>query len=336
MTDDVIKLGHGGGGLLSRQWIAEEISTRFGQSGPLREMDDGARLALSGANLVFATDSFVVSPLFFPGGDIGSLSVHGTVNDLAVCGAVPRWLSLALIIEEGFATASLRRILDSLQAAAVDCGVQVVTGDTKVVRKGQCDGMYINTAGIGEPLPGFALSPSRLQSGDAVLVSGTLGDHGMAILAARESLPKSDALQSDAAPVHRLVQAIAHLAPHVRFMRDPTRGGAAATLNEIVADQPVGIELVQGQLPFHRAALSLAEMLGIDLLHVASEGRMLLVCAPEAADEILATWRRMPEGAGAACIGEVINDPGRVLLRTDFGGRRVVDVPMGELLPRIC
>ena len=337
MTDERILLGHGGGGLLTRSLIDNEIVTRFGD-GPLKGLPDGALLPALQEQLVFSTDSFVVSPGFFPGGNIGDLAVHGTVNDIAVSGARPLWLSLALIVEEGYAISDLRKILDAVKLAADHCGVQVVTGDTKVVRKGQCDGIYINTAGIGVHLGGFCLDAGTIRNGDKVVISGNLGDHGMAVMAARDGLGVGN-LKSDSGPVHRLVQSIADLADGVRFMRDPTRGGMASTLNEIVEARQVGILLDERALPFSSEARGLAEMLGFDLLHVASEGRMMCVCDGGMADDIVANWRALPEGENACIVGVVKEEAGmagRVVLETGIGGKRVVDVPQGELLPRIC
>jgi hydrogenase expression/formation protein HypE len=334
-AEKVIQLAHGGGGRLTRELIEEEIVPRFG-NGPLRGLPDGATLPSPGERLVFTTDSFVVQPLEFPGGNIGDLAVHGTVNDLAVCGGEPRWLSLALILEEGLPIATLRRILDSVRAAADACGVTVATGDTKVVARGQCDGLYVNTAGLGRALPEFQLGAERLCEGDCVLVSGTLADHGMAVLAARQGLDFVAGPASDTGPVHRLVLGLRDLGASVRFMRDPTRGGAAATLNELVEGRPVGIALRECDLPLAPATRAVSEMLGIDPLHAASEGRVLAVCAPDAAPEILRRWRALPEGAGAVRLGTVTRDKGRVILETLAGGRRLVDVPRGELLPRIC
>lgn len=337
MTEERILLGHGGGGLLTRSLIDSEIVKRFGD-GPLKGLPDGALLPALNGKLVFSTDSFVVSPGFFPGGNIGDLAVHGTVNDIAVSGARPMWLSLSLIIEEGYAISDLRKILDSVKQAAEECGVQIVTGDTKVVPKGQCDGIYVNTAGIGLQLEGFVLDAGLIQPGDRVVVSGNLGDHGMAVMAAREGLGTGN-LKSDSAPVHRLVQSIAHMADKIRFMRDPTRGGMAATLNEIVEESDLGILLDESSLPFSMEARGLAEMLGFDLLHVASEGRMMCVCDGEIIDEVVECWHGLPEGAGACVVGDVrvgAGMGGRVVLETAIGGKRVVDVPQGELLPRIC
>ena len=330
-----ILLAHGGGGQMSRELIDREIVARFGD-GPLQGLPDGATVSVEGDAVVFTTDSFVVQPIEFPGGNIGDLAVHGTVNDLAVCGAKPRWLSLALILEEGLELDLLRRVLDSIKTAADDSGVVVATGDTKVVARGQCDRLFVNTAGIGDRLPGFDLSPAHLQEGDRILVSGPIGDHGFAVLAARESIHIQNGPQSDSAPVHRLVQAAQTHAVEVRFMRDPTRGGLAAVLNEMVEDAAIGIQIQEALLPISPGAHAVSELLGLDPLHVASEGRLLMVCSAAAAPAILAAWQAMPEGAGATDIGTVTSEAGRVVLETLMGGRRLVDVPRGELLPRIC
>ena len=336
MSNETIQLGHGGGGRLSRELIQAEIVPRFGQ-GPLRGLPDGATLPLPVCSgLVFTTDSYVVQPVEFPGGNIGDLAVHGTVNDLAVCGAIPRWLSLALILEEGLPLATLRRVLDAVKRAADDCGVMVVTGDTKVVARGQCDGLYVNTAGIGERMEGFDLGAGRVAPGDHVIVSGPVGDHGMAVLAAREGIRITHGVASDTGPVHRLVQSLRDLAPAVKFMRDPTRGGLAAVLNEVVEERDVGILLREPVIPYSTGAKAAAELLGVDLLQVASEGRMIVVAEAGVSDAILRAWRNLPEGRGAVCIGEATEGKGRVVLETVTGGRRLVDVPRGELLPRIC
>ena len=334
-ADTIVQLAHGGGGRLTRDLIERMIVPRFG-SGPLKGLPDGATLPSPGDRLVFTTDSFVVQPLEFPGGCIGDLAVHGTVNDLAVCGGEPKWLSLALIIEEGLPFTVLGRILDAVRAAADECGVTVATGDTKVVARGQCDGLYVNTAGIGRALPEFTLGMERIREGDCVLVSGTLADHGMAVLAARQGIDFINGPRSDTGPVHRLVAAASALGASVRFMRDPTRGGAATVLNEMVEGRAFGILLKERDLPLASATRAVSEMLGIDPLHAASEGRLILICAPDVATEILSRWRAMPEGAGAVRLGTVSRDKGRVVLETVAGGRRLVDVPRGELLPRIC
>lgn len=331
-----ITLAHGGGGKASRELIRDEIVSRFGE-GPLRGLPDAARLpAGAGPEFLFTTDSYVVHPVEFPGGNIGSLAVHGTVNDLCVCGGRPRWMSLGLILEEGLPLDLLRRILDAARDAASACGITVATGDTKVVARGQCDRIYINASGIGEPIPGFRLGLDTIRPGDAVLVSGPLGDHGVAVLSARENIGIRGGPSSDSAPVLRLVEAAGAVADRVRFMRDPTRGGAAAVLNEIVEGRPFGVLLRETDLPFAAGTRAAAEMLGLDLLQVACEGRVILVCADDAAGTILDTWRRLPEGRQAARIGAITARPGAVVLETVLGGHRLVDVPRGEMLPRIC
>jgi len=339
MTDACIQLAHGGGGRLSRTLIEQCIVPRFGD-GPLRGLPDAAALAAEGHALIFSTDSFVVSPLEFPGGNIGHLAVHGSVNDVAVAGGRPRWLSLALILEEGLAMSVLERVLDTVRAAADEAGVTVVTGDTKVVERGKADGLYINTAVLGEALPGFNLSPCNIQPGDMVLASGTLGDHGMAVMAARNGLSPEGGPVSDTASVIPWVEALLPWAETVRFMRDPTRGGVAAVLNEIVEQRhDVGILLDEPGMPFSSPVRATADMLGMDPLQAACEGRVLAVCAPHIAETILACWRALPSGDTAAVIGTVSDDrtlAGLVAAHTLTGGRRIVDVPRGELLPRIC
>jgi hydrogenase expression/formation protein HypE len=330
-----IELAHGGGGRMSRELIDAEIVPRFG-NGPLRGLPDAATVELGGREVVFSTDSFVVQPLEFPGGSIGDLAVHGTVNDLAAAGARARWLSLGLILEEGLPRDTLARVLDAVARAARACGVAIATGDTKVVGRGQCDGMYINTAGIGEPLPGLELGAHRIEVGDAVIASGTLGDHGMAVLAAREGIALHGDLRSDTGPVHRLVESLAELGGAVRFLRDPTRGGLAAVAHELIEHAGRGMLVREAALPLSPSARAAAEMLGIELVHVASEGRILAVVAPEAAPAVLDRWRGLPEGRGAQVIGRITDEVGRVVLETAIGGRRLVDVPHGELLPRIC
>jgi hydrogenase expression/formation protein HypE len=339
-SDETIQLAHGGGGRLARELIEREILPRFG-AGPLGGLPDAALLPAEGENeLLFTTDSFVVQPIEFPGGNIGDLAVYGTANDLAVCGGLPKWLSLGLILEEGLPLAVLRRVLDSVERASRRCGVTVATGDTKVVARGQCDGLYVNTAGIGVRLRGFAPTPGRIRAGDRVLASGPLGDHGMAVMALRGGIGVREGPASDVGPVQGLVVAAAPHAGAVHFMRDPTRGGAAAVLNEAVAGRGLTVVLHERDIPVAPATRALADMLGIDVLHVACEGRVLLFCAAEAADGILEAWRPLPEGRHAVVIGGVEEGGGiggeRVVLETVAGGRRLVDVPRGELLPRIC
>jgi hydrogenase expression/formation protein HypE len=331
-----ILIAHGGGGELSSKLIEEEIVSRFGD-GALQGLPDAASLQLTSNNILFSTDSFVVQPFEFPGGNIGDLAVHGTVNDISVAGGSPSALSLALILEEGLPLVSLRRILDSVKSAADKCGVKIVTGDTKVVSRGQCDGIYINTAGIGEKYANFDLDKKRIVPGDAVLISGPIGDHGMAVLTVREELPVENGPKSDSGSVHNLVKAAYEFAKNVKFMRDPTRGGVATVLNEIAAGSDIGITLKENNIPISSDTRGIAEMLGIDLLNVACEGRMLLICDHSAADNILQAWKLLPEGVNAKIIG-FLNDtmPGKVTMQTFTGGSRMISVPRGEILPRIC
>lgn len=330
-----ILLGHGGGGRLSRQLIHEEILPRFGK-GPLQNLPDAALLPITTESIAFSTDSFVVQPLLFPGGNIGDLAIHGTVNDLAVSGARPRWISLALILEEGLPFATLRTVLDSIVRAADNCAVSIVTGDTKVVHRGQCDGIYINTTGMGEPIPGFSLNSQRISPGDRIVVSGPLGDHGVAVLAAREGFGMENVPLSDSQPIHRLVLALESLGTDIHFMRDPTRGGLASLLNEVVEEQGFGVFIRENDLPFSVNSQALTEILGLDLLHIASEGCLVLFCAASVVQEVLSRWHTFPEGKNAREIGYVSEQAGRVILETAIGGRRVLDTPQGELLPRIC
>lgn len=334
-ADNLVQLAHGGGGRLSRELIDKEIVSRFG-GGALDGLPDAATLPSLDGDIVFSTDSFVVQPLFFPGGNIGDLAVHGTVNDIAVCGAMPKWLSMGLIIEEGFSISELGSILDSVKTATDDCGVSIVTGDTKVVAKGQCDGLYINTAGIGVRLHGFELGPRRITEGDHVLVSGTIAEHGLAVLASRKSIEIDNGPKSDTGPVHRLVAACSDIAGSIHAMRDPTRGGLSAVLNELVEGTDTGILLDETRLPLSQGGKAVVELLGLDALHVASEGRVVAICSPEVSQTILERWHEIPEGRSACRIGEVSGASGRVAMNTMVGGSRLVDVPRGELLPRIC
>ena len=320
---------------MSRELIEKEIIARL-YDDPSADLPDAAELTLGGNDIVFTTDSFVVSPAFFPGGNIGELCIYGTVNDVAVSGATPKYISLAFILEEGFSLVDLRKILDSIKTAADRCGVKVVTGDTKVVASGQCDGIYINTAGIGEKIPGYKLSPTRIQEGDVVIVSGTIAEHGLAVMCARNGIAIEHGPQSDSAPVHTLVNAAADLGGDIRFMRDPTRGGLSSVLNEIMENKASGILLSEAALPLSPAGHSASEMLGLDPLHVASEGRVVAICSPDVAEELLSRWQAIEEGVGATQIGKVIDKPGSVIIETSMGGRRLVDLPKGELLPRIC
>lgn len=331
--DDIITLDYGSGGKKTSQLI-EGLLLPALDNPALRELGDGA--ILPGAEkLVFSTDSFVVDPIFFPGGDIGKLSVCGTVNDLAMCGAEPKYLSCAFIIEEGFAAEDLARVVASIRAAADAAGVAVVTGDTKVVERGRGDKLYVNTAGIGFlKYPG--LSPRAIRPGDRVLVSGTVGDHGTAVMLARSGMMQGD-IRSDCAPLNELCRALLSSGAAVRVLRDPTRGGVATTLNEFVEGTALGIELTEAGIPVRGEVQAACDMLGLDALYCANEGKLLAVIAPEDEARALAALQSVDTGRGAAVIGTVTADyPGRVVMDTAFGGRRILQKLTGAQLPRIC
>ena len=332
-----LDLSHGGGGRAMQQLIAEVFAPAFAHTAA-RPGNDQAEIALSAGRHAFSTDTYVISPLFVPGGDIGSLAVHGTVNDLAMGGAVPLYLSAGFIIEEGFPIADLKRIAASMGRAARESGVAIVTGDTKVVERGKGDGVFINTAGIGRVPEGVDLSGDRARPGDAVLLSGSIGDHGIAIMASRSGLRFDTTIESDSAALHTLVAAMLAAAPGaLRLLRDPTRGGLAATLNEIAAQSGVGMRLDEAAIPIKPQVRGACELLGLDPLNVANEGKLIAVCDPAAADAVVAAMRAHPLGREAARIGFVTADPQRfVEMHTSFGGRRVVDWLHGEQLPRIC
>ncbi|ENO80619.1 hydrogenase expression/formation protein HypE [Thauera mechernichensis] len=335
-----VDLAFGAGGQAMAQLIAELFARAFANDYLARGDDAAVLPALTaGERLVLATDAHVVSPLFFPGGDIGSLSVHGTINDLAVMGARPLYLAASFILEEGFALAELARIVDSMATAARAAGVAVVTGDTKVVERGKGDGIFITTTGVGALPAGRDPGGARAQPGDAILVSGTLGDHGMAIMAQREALAFESEIRSDSAALHDLVETLyaATDASAIHVLRDPTRGGLASTLNEIAAQSGVGMLVDEASIPVSPAVQSACELLGLDPLNLANEGKLVLICAPHATASLLAAMRAHPLGGEAACIGEVCIDPqGFVQLRTCLGGRRMLDWLAGEPLPRIC
>ena len=342
----VITLAHGGGGRLTQMLIDRMFVPAFGaQPGGGH---DGAMLSLTAfaaagsapgeSRLAFSTDSFVVSPRFFPGGDIGSLAVHGTVNDLAMCGARPLALSVGFILEEGLPMDELWRVVRSLAQAAREAGVSVVTGDTKVVERGKGDGIYINTSGIGVIPPGIAISPDRARPGDLLLINGPIAQHGIAIMSVREGLSFETTIESDSASLHDLVAGVlAAAGEQVHVLRDPTRGGLSSTLNEIAVQAKVGIRLNETSIPIHEEVRGACEILGLDPLYVANEGKCLLIVAREAGDKVLAALKAHPLGREAALIGEVVADhPGRVVLRSRIGGQRIVDMLSGEQLPRIC
>jgi hydrogenase expression/formation protein HypE len=333
-----VDLGHGAGGRAMAQLISELFARAFAND-YLARGDDGAVLPAPapGERLVMATDAHVVSPLFFPGGDIGCLSVHGTVNDLAVMGARPLYLAASFILEEGFPLADLARIVESMAAASKAAGVPVVTGDTKVVEQGKGDGVFITTTGLGALPIGREVGGALARPGDAILVSGTLGDHGMAIMAQRESLAFESEIVSDSAALHGLVAALFEAVPDIHVLRDPTRGGLATTLNEIATQSGVGMELEETAIPVAPQVGAACELLGLDPLYVANEGKLIAICAEADAGRLLAALHAHPLGTGAARIGTVTADPNHfVQIRTGFGGRRMVDWLSGEQLPRIC
>ena len=332
-----ILMAHGGGGRLT-QMLVERLFVSSFDNPALAELHDGAIVEAGGARLAFSTDSFVIHPLFFPGGDIGSLAVHGTVNDLAMCGARPLALSSGLILEEGLPIDDLWRIVRSMERAAKASGVPIVTGDTKVVDRGKGDGCVVNVSGIGLVPPGLVISPKRARPGDKVLVSGEVAVHGVAILSVREGLRFETTLETDSAPLNGLVETLlAAAGEKVHVLRDPTRGGVATTLNEIAVQGNVGIRLEESAIPIGEEVRGACEILGLDPLYVANEGKCLVIVAPDAADLALATLRKHPLGANAAVIGEVTAEPSRkVLLRSRIGGLRLLDLLTGEQLPRIC
>jgi hydrogenase expression/formation protein HypE len=316
--------------------LIESILEGLGSAGT-DVLQDSALIESPGARLAFTTDSFVVSPLVFPGGDIGSLAVCGTVNDLAVCGARPLVLSLSFIIEEGFRIDSLEKIIRSIAEAAREAEVRIVTGDTKVVERGKADGLFINTSGIGVVPDGIDLSSANARAGDAVLVNGSIGEHGLAIMSLREGIDFGSDLESDTAPLSDLIVPLLERVKGVRAMRDATRGGVAAVLNEIARDSGVCIYIDEESIPVSDAVRNGCELMGYDPLHIANEGKFIAVVAPESAEETLAFMRAHPLGRGAALIGHVnAEPPNHVIMKTALGGERVVDLPYGDLLPRIC
>jgi len=336
-----VTLAHGGGGKAMKDLIDDVFVAAFDHRA-LAPLEDQARfdlaeLAAHGDRLAFTTDSFVVDPLFFPGGDIGKLAVCGTVNDLAVGGAKPLYLSCAVIVEEGTSVDLLRRVALSMAETAGNAGVRIVTGDTKVVQRGACDKLFITTTGIGVIRKGLALGVDTARPGDVVLVNGLLGDHGAAILCARGDMALDTLIESDCACLHGLIETLLTAAPGVRFMRDATRGGLATLLNEIADASQVAIEIEEAATPIREEVKAFCEILGLDPLYLANEGKIVVISPPDQADAALAAMRGHPFGEGAAVIGRVSRgEAGRVTMRTDFGGRRIVDMLVGEQLPRIC
>ena len=335
-AQDKILLGHGSGGRLSAELLQKVFLPAF-QNPALNSLNDQALVSVDGVRLAFTTDSFVVKPLFFPGGDIGSLAVNGTINDLAMGGAEPFYLSAAFILEEGLPFETLQQVVASFARAAQEAGVVVVTGDTKVVEKGKGDGLFINTSVIGRVLPGINLSADQARPGDSIILSGSIGDHGITILSQREGLEFESPIVSDCAPLHTLVAAMLEASPAIRCMRDPTRGGLSSALNEIAAQSRVGMELEESTIPIQEAVRGACELLGLDPLYVANEGKLVAIVDAGHAERILAAMRVHPLGKQARIIGRVTPaNPGLVVMRTSLGTTRIVDMLSGDQLPRIC
>lgn len=331
-----VEMIHGSGGRAMAQLVSELFVAAF-DNDILRQLNDQACFTLPPGRVVMATDSHVVSPLFFPGGDIGCLSVHGTINDLAMSGARPIYLAASFILEEGFALAQLKRVVDSMARASREAGVPIVTGDTKVVERGKGDGVFITTTGVGVVPDGIDISGAHARPGDSILVSGTIGDHGVAVMSMRESLGFQTEIASDTAALHELVAHMLAAVPGIRVMRDPTRGGLATTLNEIATQSGVGMQLDEARIPIAPQVEAACEFLGLDPLYVANEGKLIAICPAEEAASLLAAMRAHPLGAAAALIGEVTEDRNCfVQMTTRLGGRRIVDWLTGEQLPRIC
>ena len=336
MKNDKITLAHGSGGKLTHELVKQVFLPRFNNNA-LSLLGDSALLNINGTKLAFTTDSYVVKPLFFPGGDIGRLAVSGTINDLAVVGAEPMFLSAGFIIEEGFEMTLLEKIVTSMRETTALTGVEIVTGDTKVVESGSVDGLYINTCGIGIVNDGIHLSTSLIEIGDKIIVSGTLGDHGMAVLSERESLGFNSQIISDCAPLSGTIKKILASGAHIKFMRDPTRGGLATTLNEIVNTQEYGIVIDEQTIPVNDGVRALCEILGYDPLYIANEGKVVIVVSAHDAERVCDILKEDSLGRDAAIIGEVLVEPkGKVCLKTVIGGTRIIDMLVGDQLPRIC
>ncbi len=334
---DTIQLGHGSGGGMTDNLVHNLFQWAF-DNPALNKLDDQAVVEIGGQRFSFSTDSFVVDPIFFPGGDIGELAVNGTINDICMNGAKPLYLSAGFIIEEGFPLEDLKRIVISMRDAAENAGVQIVTGDTKVVNKGKGDKIFINTAGIGLLSDGVDISASNIKPGDMIILSGTIGDHGVAVLSRREGLTFETTIESDSAALNGLVDEIVEAGgSDVHAMRDPTRGGLAATLNEFAKSSKVGIRIKQDRVPIAPPVRGACELLGLDPLYVANEGKLVAVIAKSSAEKVLDVMKKHPLGKHSAIIGDVVSDkPGMVSMRTGIGGWRIVDMPVGEQLPRIC
>lgn len=331
-----VEMAHGAGGRTMTK-LVEDLFIRHFDNELLRQQNDQAMFAVSGGHMVMATDAHVISPIFFPGGDIGSLSVHGTINDIAMAGAKPLYLAAAFVLEEGFPLADLERIVASMAQAAKMAGVSIVTGDTKVVERGNADGIYITTTGVGVVPDGVSLSADAARPGDKVILSGAIGNHGMAILSCRENLEFATAIKSDSAALHTLVDSMLANSGTIRCLRDATRGGLAAVLNEWAQQSSVGFHIDESTIPVHNEVAGACELLGLDPLYVANEGKLVAVVAAEEADRVLAAMHAHPLGAEASIIGEVTDDPHHfVSMVTRYGGTRMVDWLAAEQLPRIC
>jgi hydrogenase expression/formation protein HypE len=336
MKADKILLDHGSGGKISHRMTQDLLLPAF-DNPILSELNDGAIFELHGLRLGFSTDSYTVDPIFFPGGNIGELAVYGTVNDLAMCGAEPAYLSAALIIEEGFALDQLEAIVSAMSRAAEHAGVTVVTGDTKVVPRGAADRIFINTSGIGVIPSGVQVGSRQARPGDRVLLSGTIADHGVSVLASREGLSFQTSVQSDTAPLNHMVRGMLAVGPGIHALRDPTRGGLGTALNEIAEKSGVGVRIREDRIPVKAEVAGLCELLGLDPLYLANEGKLIAFVAPEDADAVLAAMRQDPYGREAVLIGEATAEhPGKVVMATRIGGTRIVDMLAGEQLPRIC
>ncbi len=334
--EGIINLTHGSGGRATTQLVEQMFLAAFDNHW-LAARNDQACFSVSAGRMVMTTDAHVISPLFFPGGNIGSLSVHGTVNDIVMSGAKPLYLSVSFILEEGFPLIDLQKIVESMAAAAQEAHIAIITGDTKVVERGKGDGVFITTTGIGVVPEGVHISGNRAKPGDRVLVSGPIGDHGVAIMAHRNNLQFHTTIQSDTASLHDLVSQMINAVPDIHCLRDPTRGGLATTLNEFALQSNVGFLIDESKIPIRTEVASACELLGLDALYVANEGKLVAICAPHDADPLLAAMRAHPLGVHAEIIGEVIDDPRHfVQLKTKFGGMRMVDWLTGEQLPRIC
>ncbi len=331
-----VTLAHGGGGTLSRQLVQSMFLPQFNNPA-LSDEHDGAILSMEGGTFAFSTDSYVVKPVFFPGGNIGDLAVYGTVNDIAMCGARPLYLSCAFIIEEGFAMEQLWTVVQTMQRAAEKAGVQLVTGDTKVVDRGKGDGIFITTAGVGVVPRGVVISPKRAAPGDVIVLSGRIADHGIAIMSVRQGITFETEIVSDTAPLNGMVEAMLEAEPDIHVLRDPTRGGIASALNEIALSAGRGIEIAESAIPVADAVTGACEILGLDPLYIANEGKLLAIVPERSASKVLEVMKKNPHGGEATVIGRVVEDhPGIVVMRTTIGSNRIVDMISGEQLPRIC